>query len=408
MAVLSTLNGGVQALMDTYLWDAIHLDAPAWWLNPIFMTLWDDKGAFEQLREAAPQLTYAPGLIEVLGSPTPPTLDYFKSLPAVINSEWREHWAIYAHIYELEGRKPRIYIGSATAEDGATSRLVMYEETANIEKYPRFVKKAFIQGFRKTRSVLLAWSDIPLPGVFLRARQRYLGLEGIFQMLFFASIVNNFEPEWVDFMPWCREDVEWEPLCSHISLNESAKGDFSLSTEELEFLHAAKLKHRKVQKSAKNRRYRVKYKAATSVRGKEGRLAAKASGKHKCMPCNITYGSLRELNSHLRRSRHKKIVEKLERGESLQPSAESLCRAKRVARNLATKRFHCDLCDKDYRTLMNLKTHYTTALHLNAAALADAELADPDLDYDSDADRDELDNEDLDTDLDGFQVSDGD
>ncbi|KAH6214549.1 hypothetical protein HBI42_137100 [Parastagonospora nodorum] len=411
MAVLSTLNGDVQSLMDAYLWGTIHLDAPIWWLHPMFMTLWDDEDAFDQICEAAPSLTFAPGLREVLDSPTPPTLEYFRSLPEVVRSEWRKHWVIYAHIYEHEGRKPRLYIGSATAQRGATPRLAVYEKTI-AQTLPRFVKKAITQGFRKTRTALLAWSDIPLPGVFLKARQRYLGIEGIFQMLFFASIFDKYEPEWADFMPWCRKDVEWEPLCSHVSLSECGKGDFSLSTEELEFLHAIRLKNRRRQKNLDNLRYRVKWKASRPSQRRANRLAVKATRKHECTTCKMTFGCQSELTAHLRRGLHKNNVEKLARGEPIGPKPEAVRRAKLMARNVAQRRFHCDVCDHDFQNKDNLNKHYLTARHSKAAAIADAELDNPDLDYESDsgsdADRDELDAEALDTDLDDFQVSDED
>ncbi|KAH6406046.1 hypothetical protein HBI60_035830 [Parastagonospora nodorum] len=408
MAVLSTLNGDVQSLMDAYLWEAINLDAPTWWLHPIFMTLWSDKGAFEQICEAAPQLTFAPGLAEVLDSPTPPTLEYFRSLPEAGSKDWWKHWAIYLHIYELEGRKPRIYIGSSTSEVGAATRLAEYEDTTSDDGLPIFVKRAIAQGFQKTRTTLLAWSDIPAVGIFPRARQRYLGLEGIFQMLFFTSIINNYEPEWVDFMPWCREDVEWEPLCSHISLSERGKGDFDLSFEELEYLNTVRLELRRRNQRKRNHTYHFRHQALNSRRQYQSYRVNKASRKYYCAPCKMAFGRPNELDKHLRNGLHKKNLDKIANGECPERAHRNRLSSINDARHLALRTYHCHLCDKTYTRGNNLIKHYDTKMHRNAAAIADAELIEPPDDDDSDADRDELDNEDLDTDLDGFQVSDGD
>ncbi|KAH5404108.1 hypothetical protein HBI52_001540 [Parastagonospora nodorum] len=426
MAVLSTLNGDVQSLMDAYLWEAINLDAPTWWLHPIFMTLWSDKGAFEQICEAAPQLTFAPGLAEVLDSPTPPTLEYFRSLPTVINSEWRKHWAIYVHIYELEGRKPRLYLGSATAQRGATPRLDTYEKATG-PTLPRFVKKAIAQGFRKTRTALLAWSDIAPPGIFPKARQRYYGIEGIFQMLFFASIFNKYESEWIDLMPWCREDVEWEPLCSHISLNERGKGDFDLSSEVLESMEAARRK----SKAIKNRESSQKHKVARAIREKTSLQRTKASGKHMCHICNKSFTKPYLLKRHNGCAAHKRNVLLVARGGVVKTSSQALHTRKYGANARATHRFYCDTCEKPFGRRIHLDRHFDTIKHHNAAERADADLLkhdpeddndvasdsdeddedlDTDLDdaHDPDADRDGFDAEALGTDLDGFQVSDGD
>jgi hypothetical protein len=408
MAVLSTLNiatGGLEDAMDARVFDAVHLDAPIWWLHPVFKAAFGNVDAFNHVCKATP-ITYAAGLNAVLEGAAPPSLEFFRSLPAIVPSQWRKHWAVYVHIYELDGRKPRLYIGSATAEVGAMARFNSYESGRG--NLPRFVQRALAQGFEKTHSAALCWSNTPVPGLALKARQRYLGVEGIFQMVFFATIFNNFEPEWIDFVPWCREDVEWEPLCSHVSFSECGKGDFNLSVEDLERLHAAKLAGKRRRKSDKDRRYRIKYKVSRAAKQKAARLAVIASGKHTCNTCQKSYGTGRDLDIHVAGREHKKIVTKIANGASLaearQPNARSRRMAKLNARSVAQKRFYCTICDHAYKNRDNLDKHYLTKKHRDNAAVKDAELiADDFEDLDSDLSDTESDS---DTDMD--DVHDGD
>ena len=355
----------------------IRLDAPVWWRHPIFKTVFGNADAYKEVCDATP-ITFADGVIESLDSPNPPSLEYFKSLPAVTPNEWWKHWAIYVHVYELDGRKPRIYIGSATAEIGAASRLATYENPA-AAMLPRFVKRAIAQGFTKTHTALLGWSDIPVAGLALRARQRYFGIEGVLQMQFFASIYNVFEPQWAaGLVRWSREDVEWEPLCSHVSFSECCKGDFSLSFEDLESIKLVRIQHQRQRKIAKDRRYAAKHKVSRLARQSAARLAIKESGKYRCEPCGKNYGKPAELLQHQGNTWHKQRVAKIANGESIAPSPAMVRRAKRVARDVADERFRCNLCVRNYQCQWDLDNHFTTTLHLNAAAAADAELCNDD------------------------------
>lgn len=219
-------------------------------------------------------------------------------------------WAIYAHIYEEAGRKPSLYIGSATAENGARSRLRKYESTT--VKKPRFIEAAIKQGFVKTHTTLLAWSRIPRARHIYRARQRYLGVESVFQMLFFACIFNSYEPEWIDFMPWCREDVEWEPLCSYVSFSECVQNPnlLSLDFEALEKLHVFKLAQKKATRSEKNRRYRVKHPAKRAERQRARTKKVIASRQYECKTCDKAWATPSELKIHVDSCRHKIRVDK--------------------------------------------------------------------------------------------------
>jgi hypothetical protein len=376
MAVLSK-PGAIGDIFDDLVFDTVQLDAPAWWLHLIFKVIFSDRAVYDEVCATCP-LTFAEGLSEVLDCPTPPSLDYFRSLPRVklTDQDLPNCWAVYAHIFEKAGRKPRLYIGSATAEKGAKLRLKKYESTAVSVKQPRFVELARKQGFVKTHTALLAWSKIPHFRHISRARQRYLGIEGVFQMLFFASIFNNYEPEWVDFMPWCREDVEWEPLCSHISFNECIRDPslLDLDFEALDKLQSFKLAQKKARSKKGNRAYMVAHpaKRAASQRARHKKLTA--SRKYECKICDVVPITPQGLKNHINTRRHKTRVDNIARGESLEPGTHGRRVARLDARSLAEKRFCCEICDKVYPRATNLREHYKTKMHLKNAAEADAAL----------------------------------
>jgi hypothetical protein len=60
-------------------------------------------------------VVFAPGLLDVLLSDEPPTLDYFKSLPTV--TETTEAWGVYVISLEKAEFQPLAYIGSGTNSD---------------------------------------------------------------------------------------------------------------------------------------------------------------------------------------------------------------------------------------------------------------------------------------------------
>lgn len=71
----------LQELVDGYTWCTVTAEAPDWYTCPIFKTLLGDEETFQQICSAT-QLSFAPSLLQVLESPSPPSLDYFRSLPA--------------------------------------------------------------------------------------------------------------------------------------------------------------------------------------------------------------------------------------------------------------------------------------------------------------------------------------
>ncbi|RMZ88796.1 hypothetical protein DV736_g3972, partial [Chaetothyriales sp. CBS 134916] len=70
-------------------------------------------------------LVFAPGLLNVVQFPTPPTIQFFNSLPTDASSRW----GIYAIVLETPGCRPRLYTGSGTeANPGVSARLKQYND----------------------------------------------------------------------------------------------------------------------------------------------------------------------------------------------------------------------------------------------------------------------------------------
>ncbi|KAJ5026596.1 hypothetical protein PSV09DRAFT_2258143 [Bipolaris maydis] len=372
MAVLSKVEQTeeLRKWFDNKVFDAVQLDAPHWWREPAFKASFGQEDVFRDVCRQD-RHWFAEGLLEVLNSPTPPSLDYFRSLPVAIPKMWKKHWVVYLHIYEREGRKPRLYIGSTTSEGGAHARLSHYINPGG-SAIPRLVREAIKEGFTRTHTTILCYSQIPEVRHRPKTSQRYLGVEGIFQMLFFACRYDKFEPNWIDMVPWSREDVEWDPLCIRTAFSEYGHRDLDITPEEFEVMQAARDEYRKMMRPIQGKMYRETHREYRAAQMKSSRAAKKASGKYEYKPCNKSFRSPSELKLHENNSRHKKVMEKLAKGESLEPSRAYKNRAALKARSLASKRFHCDVCNTSYPVRENLLKHYKTDMHKKAVAAAAA------------------------------------
>ena len=183
------LQDPTTALVDDLVFALVAIDAPEWYINPDFKMLFTERESYDSVAECSP-LTFAPHLLEVLSSPTPPPLAYFTTLPAPSGKEW----GVYAIIMEKEGSQSGLYIGSGTdSNDGVVVRLANYYPGSTA--LPRFVKQAFSEGYHVAHKGLLCWSDLPTPGLVPRVRARFLALEALFTVLFnaaFAAITDSY------------------------------------------------------------------------------------------------------------------------------------------------------------------------------------------------------------------------
>lgn len=111
-------------LVDGYTWAAIIADAPDWYICPILKTLLGEAAAFDEACTTTPFL-FAPSLLDVLTSPSPPSLDFFRGLPTLQDGD--KFWAVYL-LLEKPGCQAKIYVGSGTEQiAGVGSRFREYD-----------------------------------------------------------------------------------------------------------------------------------------------------------------------------------------------------------------------------------------------------------------------------------------
>ncbi|EQL04258.1 hypothetical protein OCS_00008 [Ophiocordyceps sinensis CO18] len=199
--------------MDTvYTWCIVTVDAPDCYTCPIFKILLGDKESLERICSATP-LAFAPGLLDVLRSSSPPFVDFFRSLPP-----------------------PPVVERTPLPQNAARH---------SQQLRPRFVKHAVEQGYAITHRGLLCWTPFPAVGRVPFARVRLVAAEAVFCAIFFAAFETKLDAVWAAFLPWKRETVDWLTLRSHTALMERPPGDHDMTEEQLESYDGERRRHTK-------------------------------------------------------------------------------------------------------------------------------------------------------------------
>jgi hypothetical protein len=278
-----------------------------------------------------------------------------------------------------------VYVGSGTsAKDGVRSRLKSYEPGAS--NVPRYVKKAFNDGFIVAHKGLLCWTPLPSAGFVPRLRARFLLLEALFTIMFHACISMVTDSYVEDFTIWPRGSVGWGPLCSHLSLKEFARGDLGLSFEELETIAKVRRARAKEVQTKASQNFRARqgdeYRTRTSAqklvwtdknRAKVTKQAAKtrakaiASDRFRCETCSISLQSQLALDKHLVTQAHQDCVNGIVKGPKSQKAIND-AKAKAQAKMDSVHR--CEPCNKSFPNDWSLTRHINTGLHERRAAAA--------------------------------------
>jgi hypothetical protein len=148
----------------------------------VFVKVLSSKEIIEELLSCT-SLVFAPGLLEVLQSSTPPTVAFFKSLP----TDPYKVWGVYLLVLEKQNSRTKIYIGSGTnAESGVSSRLRHYDIKA-YDVLPLYVNEALEEGYTIVHKGLLCSAPLPPAGVVPTTRLLFLALEAAFTFAFWLS-----------------------------------------------------------------------------------------------------------------------------------------------------------------------------------------------------------------------------
>ncbi|KAK5722937.1 Alpha subunit of the F1 sector of mitochondrial F1F0 ATP synthase [Elasticomyces elasticus] len=318
-------------LINEYGKRFVGLDVPDWYMNPNFKLV---LGPLEAASICIPTLNFAPGLLDVVQSSTPPSPEFFKTTPKPRG----KYWAVYAALLTKDGCEPALCIGSGTdATAGYQSRVADYSNKKH-PQLPRYVRILYDKGYDLAHLGLLCWAPLPSPAVVPRTRLRFLAMEGTFTNLFFSAIPTYMDATWADIVPWSRNDVLWRPSNSHSPFTESIVGDLALSAEELlqrdeerrkrQKVHSKKSHEKHAQKAreqydreraqdidafrAKKRKQAASWdarnKSKVSARGLRFRQKTVAAKRFYCATCDLASPHRGGLAKHKESARHKKKV----------------------------------------------------------------------------------------------------
>ncbi|KAI5370716.1 Putative translation protein, beta-barrel domain superfamily [Septoria linicola] len=333
---------------------------PRWLVSTHIRTLISDQQAWDRV-VLEQDLKLAPGLDSVLSSDSPPSLDFFRSLPQPSNSPGQ--WGVYVLLLEREGSKPRLYIGSGT----------------------ELTQKALDDGYTISSFGMLCWIDLPPAAQVLRQRARILVLEALMSIYFRAcrkSIIDELYLD--DFHIWDRDDVPWDPLCTHLSLCEKVAANINFTDEELERIAVARRERNMITTQRHRKRKREEDEAACLKQGLDqinawsarnpGRVneiaadvrnKAKDQARFRCDTCDHNAATQYALDEHLKSARH---VDAVQNGGPVtkELGAKYLRRKQQRALSLANKEFFCSTCNKPYPDVVSLGRHNTSKAHLKA------------------------------------------
>lgn len=191
---------------------------PACLKNPIFALILSTQDELAQLMSDS-LLVFADGLLDVLRSPTPPSIAYFKSLPT---TDGKKRWAVYLLVLEKSGSRPLIYIGSATGSArGVLSRFYEYDNKMTL---PAFIQSAFRDGFTISHKGLLCWAPIPPAVVRFPVRALFVLMEGVLSFVLWAMVSRTKDYAMPHFCPWEIEALDYDGCCNHNPLTERITG----------------------------------------------------------------------------------------------------------------------------------------------------------------------------------------
>lgn len=290
-----------------------------------FFTCYED---IEMIALAA-NISFAPGLMDIVRCVQSPSIEYFKSLP----TEVADRWAVYAILMEKTEHRPRLYVGVGTGDGhGVASRLKNYECNNSL---PLHVRNSLEEGYRIVHKGLLLWIPIPPVGVAPINRLMCYAFEATLAYLFWAMRCA-LTKDWNigHFCLWDRATLEWDGLCSHSAFSDSVQGDFGFTPEEVEQIVAdrkqRRLEYRRQrapQIAEYNRFYYAKKKAENPVehsaanvkRVKEWRennrersnayqvargRKAKENELHRCVDCEQSFVNKIGLEKHYKSKPH--------------------------------------------------------------------------------------------------------
>lgn len=319
------------------------------------------------------RLQFAPGLLQVLQSPTPPDISYFKTLALNVI----DLWAVYILVLEKVGQRPRIYIGSGTdSENGVKCRMTTYD-TRSAGKFhktiPHYVETSLKEGYVLTHKGLLVWIALPPASEAYLLRCLFLILECIFTLCFQAMKSRTKDYFMPDLCPWPRDSFTYDGCCGHFSINEMVIGN----PASLDMDHGEINRIAAEAKAAKEERKRMSKTplgpGVNAARCKATRTNNLEEQKFKCGVCVLIFPSQATLDEHQQRPVHiRKVQEQATSG-----SVNQYATTKGAPLAVINKTHWCEPCKHAARTAERLQTHLNSTRHAKKLRIlaASSELA---------------------------------
>jgi DNA-directed RNA polymerase subunit RPC12/RpoP len=341
--------------------------------NPVFDMVLTSSAVIAQLMSSS-LVVFAPGLLDVLLSETPPTVAYFMSLPKDIE----KRWAVYLLVLTKLNCRPRIYIGSGTAKKrGVALRFYQYDQKIAL---PCSIERTLNEGYTIASKGLLCWAPVPSALIRFPLRALFLAIESVLSLALWAMVSRSKDYGMPHLCPWDLSTMEYDGCCNHIAFIERVNGEEEgLTVEQIAEKQKEMDERQKLQSKithstayfsfklrdfagwqAQRRKYTTQ-RSRDSVKAskKKSGAKAKATGQYRCEPCGKSFEGINALDAHKRTNVHRDKVNGVKKTVKL-PYNKAW-----VANNKATKRYHCGTCNKTFNNSTHLNDHNNTDTHID-------------------------------------------
>ena len=249
------------------------------------------------------RIYFAPDLMIMLQSPTPPTLEDLKKLPQLPSAT--KVWAVYLLVLEREGMKPEIYIGCGTETIyGVRTRFRQYDNKSTL---PKEVKDRITNhGYKITFQGLLSWTPLPTNDELLHFKTRilYVILEATMSIPLWAMVSCDQDTYAMPVLcSWDIGSLPYKGCCTHVSFSKPVLGEEDVFTQEqLQPLKAIRERLSDERKVIREENRKKSGKKAASA--KKTRTKALETVRFGCCVCGYSGKDRHGLRTHIRATKH--------------------------------------------------------------------------------------------------------
>lgn len=340
----------------------------------VFPAVFFDEDILFETATAA-NITFAPGLLDVVQSPNPPDISFFKTLP----TKSLGLWGVYSLVLEKSGCIPAVYVGEASEVNaGISFRWKHYGNPVKYRRYlPSKVREALDNGYKITHKGVLAWFSIPSAKNVPRFRVLNYSMEVMFGFLFWAMHSKTKDYGGIDSCcPWHRESFTYGGLCSHSAFLDPMRANLNLSAKQLELLDAQNKENRRIRNNIKSKRSKDAKKARDPEGVKQENKDRYARRKAK----DPNFYKPSKKKSYDRRKAEDPVAFAAAAAATFQhyynhpvsgPKMRATAKAGHIrtkADRMASKEFHCDICDRTCINASALQRHFNSERHKKKVA----------------------------------------